>query len=67
MKLSQNGIIALEQWLWLGTQYPYIDLISFVIMPNHVHGIIYIVADFYNNYVGTVVTVPYTNSDRSPQ
>ena len=52
MKLSQNGIIAMEQWLWLGTQYPYIDLISFVIMPNHVHGIIYIVADFYNNYVG---------------
>jgi len=52
MQLSQNGIIAMEQWLWLGTRYPYIDLISFVIMPNHVHGIIYIDADFYNNDVG---------------
>jgi REP element-mobilizing transposase RayT len=52
MRLSQNGIVAMEQWLWLGIQYPYIDLISFVIMPDHVHGIIYIDADFYNDNVG---------------
>jgi REP element-mobilizing transposase RayT len=72
MKLSQNGIIAMEQWLWLGNQYPYIDLISFVIMPNHVHGIIYIVADFYNNYIGNgcdrflhqFTTVPSVNNPR---
>lgn len=42
MLLSKKGNIALEQWHWLGNQYPYIDLISFVIMPDHVHGIIYI-------------------------
>jgi len=42
MHLSVNGIIAREQWNWLGEQYPYIELISFVIMPDHVHGIIYI-------------------------
>jgi putative transposase len=47
MVLSENGNIALEQWQWLGNQYPYIDLISFVIMPDHVHGIIYIDTDFY--------------------
>jgi|WetSurMetagenome_2_1015567.scaffolds.fasta_scaffold355247_2 REP element-mobilizing transposase RayT len=23
--LSPNGIIAMEQWNWLGNQYPYID------------------------------------------
>ena len=47
MLLSKNGIIAMEQWQWLGNQYPYIDLISFVIMPDHVHGIIYLDTDFY--------------------
>lgn len=52
MHLSRNGIIAFEQWKWLGNQYPYIDLISFIIMPDHVHGIIYIDGDYFNNYVG---------------
>jgi REP element-mobilizing transposase RayT len=52
MLLSEHGIIAMEQWYWLHDQYPYIDLISFVIMPDHVHGIIYIDTDFYKHYVG---------------
>jgi REP element-mobilizing transposase RayT len=52
MKLSDKGVIALEQWKWLKDQYPYIDLISFVIMPDHVHGIIYIDTDFYKHHVG---------------
>ena len=47
MHLSPNGIIAMEQWYWLGNQNPYIDLISFVVMPDHVHGIIYINSDYY--------------------
>jgi REP element-mobilizing transposase RayT len=47
MKLSVNGSIALKQWIWLGKQYPYIKLISFVVMPDHIHGIIYINSDFY--------------------
>ena len=46
--LSANGKIATKQWSWLGRQYPYIDLVSFVVMPNHVHGIIYINQDYYN-------------------
>jgi REP element-mobilizing transposase RayT len=52
MQLSCNGYIAIEQWYWLGRQYPYIDLIAFVIMPDHIHGIIHINADYYNNCVG---------------
>ena len=47
MNLSCNGIIAMEQWIWLGNQYPYIDLVSFVIMPDHIHGIIKINPDYY--------------------
>jgi putative transposase len=52
MVLSENGIIAQEQWYWLGNNYPYIDLISFVIMPDLVHGIFYIDIDFYKHHVG---------------
>ena len=64
--LSKNGIIAMEQWHWLGIQYPYIDLISFVIMPDHVHGIIYIDTDFYKQYVGNGENINVRNDrDRS--
>ena len=47
VNLSTNGIIAREQWQWLGSQYLYIDLVSFIVMPDHVHGIIYINAGYY--------------------
>jgi len=52
MQLSSNGIIAMEQWNWLGNQYQYINLISFVIMPDHVHGIIFIDTDYYIDATG---------------
>jgi len=52
MRLSANGIIAQEQWNWLAGQYPYIQLISFVIMPNHIHGIIFIDVNYYNDLYG---------------
>ena len=61
MKLSCNGNIAREQWQWLGDRYPYIDLISFVIMPDHVHGIIHINTNYYidpNNHVNPFNPVP---------
>lgn len=38
--LSEYGKIAEKQWHWLGEQYPYIKLHEFVVMPNHIHGII---------------------------
>ena len=47
MNLSDDGIIASEQLNWLGSQYPYIKVISSVIMPDHVHTIIYINPDYY--------------------
>jgi putative transposase len=40
MKLSTTGTIAENQWFWLCEQYPYVVLHVFVVMPNHVHGII---------------------------
>ncbi len=40
MILNKNGKIAEKQWEWLQEQYPYVILHAFVVMPNHIHGII---------------------------
>ena len=40
MMLNEYGNIAEQQWHWLGEQYPYVVLHEFVVMPNHIHGII---------------------------
>ena len=34
------GQIAENQWNWLFRQYPYLLSHAFVVMPNHIHGII---------------------------
>ncbi len=31
-----------DAWLWLGRQYPSVGLDEYVVMPNHIHGIIMI-------------------------
>ena len=43
MKLSRFGIVAKEQWEKLPRRFKHVELIEFVIMPNHVHGIIVII------------------------
>jgi REP element-mobilizing transposase RayT len=43
--LNETGIIATDCWYDLPNHYPNAQLDSFVIMPNHVHGII-ILVDF---------------------
>ena len=40
MVLNDYGKIAHEQWYWLAEQYSYIILHEFIVMPNHMHGII---------------------------
>ena len=45
MILNQNGLIAEKQWFWLAEQYSYLKLHAFVVMPNHIHGIIEIKRD----------------------
>ena len=34
--------IAEETWLWLAERYEYVDLDEYVVMPNHLHGIVVI-------------------------
>ncbi len=38
--LDGHGRIATECWLWLAAQYPYVELDEWVVMPNHLHGIL---------------------------
>lgn len=40
--LNTYGEIVNKQWLWLAEQYSYIILKEYIIMPNHLHGIIQI-------------------------
>lgn len=47
MALNKCGKIVDQQWQWLKQNFPYVDLDTFVIMPNHFHGILII------NDVGT--------------
>jgi len=49
MICNENGEIAENQWNWLFRQYPYLICHAFVVMPNHIHGII----EIRRNVVGT--------------
>ena len=42
IKLTQFGEIARNTWEWLEKQYYYVVLDTFVIMPNHLHGVLII-------------------------
>jgi len=42
MILSEIGSIAHQNWNNIPNQFPYVELDVFVVMPNHIHGIIVI-------------------------
>lgn len=42
MILNEYGMIAERQWYWIAKQYPYVILHEFIVMPDHIHGIIQI-------------------------
>ncbi|GHV14047.1 hypothetical protein FACS1894169_02230 [Bacteroidia bacterium] len=43
MVLNEAGTIINDEWQYLKTKYPHIELHEYIIMPNHFHGIIEIV------------------------
>jgi putative transposase len=45
MDLDEPGRIVLAAWMDLPIHYPYLELGTFVIMPNHVHGIVAFTAE----------------------
>ena len=45
MMLNTYGQIVEHQWVWLQKQYKYVQLDEYIIMPNHLHGIVIIVGN----------------------
>ncbi|MBC8375268.1 MAG: transposase [FCB group bacterium] len=39
MQLNESGLIVKQSWEWLENQYDYVDLDEFIVMPDHLHGI----------------------------
>jgi putative transposase len=54
MHLSEYGKISQSRWERIGIYYAYIELDTFIVMPNHIHGIIII------NNVGAGSFLPST-------
>ncbi|MBL8161974.1 MAG: transposase [Anaerolineae bacterium] len=40
MHLNSAGEMVVTRWLEIAARYPHVDLDAFVIMPNHLHGIV---------------------------
>jgi putative transposase len=54
MQLSEPGKIANRFWLEIPDHFPFVILDEFVVMPNHIHGIIVINKPVDNNNVDNV-------------
>jgi putative transposase len=52
IELSESGRLAFTEWEKLSERFTMIDLDEFVIMPNHVHGIIIIADNIGADLVG---------------
>jgi putative transposase len=52
MELNESGRVASTEWEKLANRFPNIDMDVFVIMPNHIHGIIVVAEKMNNGMVG---------------
>jgi len=43
MRLSKIGEMAKQYWLAIPRHFPFVKLDEFIVMPNHIHGIVIIV------------------------
>ena len=55
MRMNDYGRIVAEAWRDLGQRFKHIELDEFVVMPNHVHGIIHVGVPFMTPSVLDVV------------
>ncbi len=42
MRMNETGQLVVDVWEWLAVRHPYVQLDSYVVMPNHLHGVIVI-------------------------
>jgi hypothetical protein len=62
MVLSDRGRIAQVSWIGLSSRFPAVLLDSFVVMPNHIHGIIIVGAQFI-----VPASVPHNRTDTAQE
>lgn len=71
MILNRAGKIVLAEWLELSKRLGYVQLGAFIIMPNHIHFIIFIRNESYpslpNKFVGDVLRQNMTDPGASPK
>ena len=66
MGLNPYGLIVQQTWNGLPAHYSHIQLDEFCILPNHVHGIIWITGDDFSSGRGGFETRPYADLPRQP-
>lgn len=64
MHLSESGCIAKKCWLEIADHFPFVKLSEFVIMPNHVHGIISIIKNPVNDDPRIDIDYPHNAETR---
>jgi len=67
MQLSEIGSIAKKLWYEIPKHFPYVSLDEFIIMPNHLHGIIIINKSVKNSMVGSLHATNLPSFDDNPQ
>jgi len=63
MHLSEIGHIAAHMWYEIPVHFPFIGLDAFVVMPDHIHGIIVINRSIENSIVGALHATPLPQND----
>ena len=57
--LNRQGLIVAESWAGLAAHHPNLDLDAFVVMPNHVHGVLVLQDEIMpDNTYGTRTPLP---------
>lgn len=56
MNLSEMGTLASNRWMALPNHHPHIEIDAFIIMPNHVHGLL-IIQDAPADAAGRIPTL----------
>jgi REP element-mobilizing transposase RayT len=65
INLNALGSIADKCWRWIGEHFDFIVLDQYIIMPNHMHGII-ILKDDYGSRGGSRTAINKTQHNRKP-
>lgn len=62
MRLNEYGLVVHKCWNELSSHYPYVETDEYAVMPNHLHGVILIIAgagpslrSTYNHTLGQIV------------